>query len=97
MFLAANATFPLARCSISEQELLLEVLLPFLNRKYHFPKEKIQSISIQRGLFSKGIRITHKIIGVPPLMVFWTISMATLVKNLSDLGYSVDTGEQSPD
>jgi len=86
-----NATYPFAILSADTEGLRLSCL----GRNYAFSKNKIQSLSRHRGIFSVGLRIEHSEPSYPQFVVFWasmffwTSGFQRLKAQLENLGYEV--------
>lgn len=86
-----NATFPFGTLRAYPDALHLVIELIFWRREFHLRPEEITSIDKARGLFSSGIFIKHSNPNVPNPIIFWTFNFQTLKKNLTRLGYEIET------
>jgi hypothetical protein len=71
-----------------------------LGQQYLLPRNNIQRLSRQVGLFSTGLRIEHSVQSVPQSIVFWysfclTSGFDHLCRQLEDLGFKVHQWESS--
>jgi hypothetical protein len=86
MFLAFNASWPLAKLAISDSE----VKLSCLGKRWLLPKKSIRRLSKHQGMFSAGLRIEHDVKDYDPFIVFWTFRYSKLRHELKGMGYAVD-------
>ncbi len=83
--LSVNATWPLAKLTVTETGLRLSVL----GLTWSLPRGSIRSLRKYRGYFSTGLRIEHSIPRRPPFVVFWTFRFPELRRELDRCGYAV--------
>ena len=83
--LALNASWPLARLTITDIDLSLSAL----GFTWILPRSSIRSLGKYRGAFSTGLRIEHSIPHRPPFVVFWTRRFEELEQELERRGYTV--------
>jgi hypothetical protein len=76
----------MADLTVSSSELHASALWMY----YVFPKDKLIRLSRHKGLFCKGLKITHSILELPESVVFWTFRLEQLEAALTRLGYVVD-------
>lgn len=81
-----NFSFPFARLEVDARSLALSV--PFWNVR--FTKAEIETLSLEPGWFSRGIRIRQRRSGSPENLIFWPLNRAAdLLEELRSLGYPV--------
>ncbi len=80
-----NATWPFAKLKATEIKIELKVF----SKTYIINKDDIISLKKYKGLFSRGLKIQHKVGDIPSHVVFWTFSFKKLKKDLENLGYSM--------
>jgi hypothetical protein len=86
-WLASCATWPFAHLLICDDRLLLT----YPEGAYDFPRDQITQLTTRRGLFSRGLRIEHRVAEYPPYITFWTFAFQTLYDALTGAGFPVKT------
>ncbi len=80
-WIAFAETWPLAALEIRE-----DYLVVISNKRYVFGKRHITKIETT-GIFSNGIRIFHSIPDYPKYIVYWTMNMPEMKRNLTRFNY----------
>lgn len=84
-----NLTYPFVNLEVNEDEIIIKWNICLFNKKYFLTKKDITSVSIYRGLFSQGVRITQQKPNFPDDIIFWTFQSALLLQTLRENEYSV--------
>ena len=83
----SNATWPFANLQATPQTLEISVGIGPISRTFALNRSDVERISIKRGLFCKGLKVTHSRPDYPPLIVFWTFQPRRLLSEMAKLGY----------
>ncbi len=90
--MAFNASFPLAKISVTNDEIELTVRGIF-GGCYSFPREAILKLRKYSSTASDGLRIEHSVSSYDPFIMFWTFNFDELEQALAKHGFQV---ERSP-
>ncbi len=69
---AVNYSYPFAKAVFTENSLQLSIGCFFLRKRYFLPYYDITGVSLKKGIFCRGILITHQLNHLPEFIVFWT-------------------------
>ena|SRR5688572_19832043 len=87
---AANATVPFVRVRITPACFEVRVnAWPFFTDHFVFSPSDVSEISIQRGWFSKGIRIKHLRNDYPPFILVWSFCCSQQLAAAKAAGFVV--------
>lgn len=88
-FWAFNASFPLAKISVTNDEIELTVRGIF-GGCYSFPREAILKLHKYSSTASDGLRIEHSISSYDPFIMFWTFNFDELEQALEKHGFHIE-------
>jgi hypothetical protein len=88
-WLAGNYTWPFARLTCTNETIEIVLTIPLFSKPYIFSHDTIRQLRIQRGLFSKGLRIEHAVADCAPFILFWSFKVAELTNELERRGFYV--------
>ena len=86
---AGHVSSPMANLVITKEYLELQI---FLAEDYRFERQDIQQITIERMLWSRGIRIQHTNRACPAYIAVGSQNLNHLKDKLAEFGYSVKGG-----
>ncbi len=78
-----NASWPLATLKADQKKIIIGI--PF--KTYELKKENIKTLSIHKGIISRGVKFEHNQNELPKKLIFWTPNLSEVKIELEKIGY----------
>ena len=88
-----NATWPFAKLQATSDGIVIVLnVIGMMKEKFEFSRDELKSIRKKRGIFpfNTGVVFEHAEPSYPPFILFWTFRFATLKRNLTERGFTIE-------